>query len=250
MFHFVSGLAEILFSLPPGAQTAGKALAVQIEASANRLDPRRRRLYRGLYELLIFWGYMIEKVNPKVEIGPGQKAGLADLIRGLDRWKFIAPEITPRDVAEATQNVLNKLQGKVVSLESAMDELGVNAPLDEIAKIMRERTNPALFPGETQAYVAVMDLLQRMQAMQQQLQAQGQATGGPAQDAAAGALQAEQQRQQPTLTEQDNEAAAQPASLPGGLPTAGGPQLTPQTLIRSGADNSGQAQVLQQIKVG
>jgi hypothetical protein len=254
-FHFVSGLAEILFSLPPGAQTAGKALAVQIEASANRLDPRRRRLYRATYELLIFWGFMVEKINPKIDVGQGQKAGLAEITKGLTRWKFVAPEITPRDVMEATTNTINKVQGKVVSLETAMDELGVDSPLEEIKKIMAERTNPALFPGDAQAYVAIMQLLQQMQA-QQAAPPNGPPgavqTGPPgaAPGDALGALRAAQQGAQPTLTQQDNQSGVpQPMSQAGGLPTAGGPQLTNQTLIRSGANRTGQTQQLQQIKI-
>lgn len=251
-FHFVSGLAEILFALPPGAQTAGKALAIQIESSSNRLDPRRRRLYRGLYEVLLFWTYMIVKVNPKVQVGVDdlgkpKKAGLREMVEGLTRWKFVAPEITPRDVQEAIVGVMNKVQAKLVSLETGMDELGVDAPLDEIRKIMGERTNPALFPGDAQAYAAVMDLLRNMMQAEQ-APPPGAGPGGPTpQQDAMGQLKAAQQAAQPTMPNQD---MPQPASVAGGLPTAGGPQLSNTTLIRSGAGNSGQAQALQQVKIG
>ena len=256
-FHFVSGLSEILFSLPPGAQTAGRALAIQIESSANRIDPRRRRLYRGLYELLIFWGFMIEKINPQVEFadpetGESRSRGLAEAVKGMTRWKFVAPEITPRDVIEQTTNVVNKLTAKLVSLEDGMDELGYDSPLEMIKKIMSERTNPALFPGDAQAYVAIMQLLQQMQAQQAE---QGQpVTGGDAgqqaQDA-QGVNQALQQASQPQLSQEDNQSGpTQPITQAGSPPPAGAPALNNQTLIRSGRGASGSAQVLQQIKLG
>ena len=68
-FHKLTGLPEILFGRTPGADTSGRAIAIQVEAASNRLDPRRRRLYQGLRELMIFWTIMTEKKNPKVSIG-------------------------------------------------------------------------------------------------------------------------------------------------------------------------------------
>lgn len=246
-FHFVSGLSEILFSLPPGAQTAGRALAIQIESAANRIDPRRRRLYRGLFEVLIFWTYMIEKINPKVKAqGPdGQtvEIGLAGAVTGQRRWKFVAPEITPRDVIENTTNVINQVQAKLTSLEDGMDALGIDSPLEMIAKIMKERTNPALFPGDSQAYAAVINMLQQMQ----QAQAQQQAQAG--QDA-QGTNQALTQNAQPNLGQDQNQSGpAQPMTQAGSPVPAGapGPNLQNQSLIRS--TPTGGAQALQQISV-
>ena len=260
MFHFVSGLSEILFSLPPGAQTAGRALSIQIEASANRIDPRRRRLYRGLYELLIFWGYMIEKINPKVEVGTDPKTGrpqmvgLSSMVRGLRNWKFVAPEITPKDVIENTTNIINQLQGKLISLEDGMDALGVDSPLEQIEKIMKERTNPALFPGDTQAYVAIMQLLQQMQQAQAAAQAAPAGPGGPPGAPAGppgapdGQARADAQTAQPDLGVQDNQGAPpQPMTQVGSPAPGGAPAVANQTLIRSGTRPGGQTQQLQQI---
>lgn len=240
-FHFTSGLSEILFSLSPGAQTAGRALAVQIEASANRIDPRRRRLYQGLSELIDFWIYMVQRVNPKVDGRP-----VRDLFKGLGRWKFIAPELTPRDVVENTTNVINKVQAKLVSLEDAMDELGVDAPIEMKMKIEAERTNPKLFPGDTQAYVAVMQLLQQLQMQMQQMQQMQQpAPGGPgAAEEAQGQQMAEAQSAQPTLDQEFNQSGPpQPATGPGSPPPLGN-----QTLIRNNPTTGG-ATALQQIAI-
>lgn len=256
-FHFRSGLSEILFTVPPGAQTAGRALQIQIEASANRIGPRRVRTYQGLRELLIFWIYMAEKINPKIKVGEDpethedQMVGVGDMIKGFRRWRFVAPEITPRDAIESTTNVVNKLNAKLISLEDAMDELGVDSPLEMIKKIEAERLNPKLFPGDTQAYAAVLSMLQQLQMQSAQMQQQGVGAPGGADQAAAdaqGQQQAEGQQATPAGIQGDNasEAPAQPMTQPGSPPPPGAP-LSNQTLIR--AQPNGSAQALQQIKV-
>lgn len=252
-FHFRSGLSEILFTVPPGAQTAGRALQIQIEASANRISPRRVRTYLGLREMLIFWVYMAEKVNPKKVIGVDAetkeeiKIGVGDMLKGLRRFKFVAPEITPRDSIEHTTDVVNRLNAKLISLEDAMDELGVESPLEMIKKIEAERANPKLFPGDVQSYVAVLTMLQQMQAQQA---AAGGPPGVPGGDPAAdatGAAQNAAQTAAPNGIQGDNGASApMPATAVGGAQPPGAP-LSNQTLIR--AQPNGGAQTLQQVKV-
>lgn len=245
-FHFGTGLPEIMFSLPPNAQTAGRALAVQIEASANRLDPRRMILYTGLKRLLVFWTYMLEKINPKVEVpsdeedGEPIEAGVGDLVEGFRRWKFVAPEITPRDVVEHTTNTLNKLQAKIISLQTAMDEVGVESPIEEMERIEAERTNPKLFPGDAQAFLAAMGLaIQLMQQFQQ--------AGVDLQGFGLGQQALEAQTAQPTLAQEDNqEVPPQPTGLAGSPAPGGGPGLQNQSLVRSQPD--GGALSLQQIR--
>jgi hypothetical protein len=254
-FHFQTGLPEILFSMPPGAQTAGRALAVQIEASANRISPRRNRLYRGIKTMLQYWGYMIEKVDPQVKT-PDGNISLGEIVKGFHRWKIVAPEVTPRDNIEHTTNTINKLQAKAISLETAMTELGMDSPLEEIQRIETERTNPKLFPGDTQAFLAVNQLMMQLQMQAQQAQqaqdqmAQQQAAQNPAggpQDAMAsaqGQQQIDQQAGAPTLGQEDNQGGpTQPMTVSGGPP----PPFGNQTLIR--ATPTGGAQALQQIKI-
>lgn len=257
-FHFRSGLSKILFTAPPGAQTAGRALHVQIEASANRIDPRRDRLYSGLEELLIFWGSMAEHANPEIFVGFDDqgapvKKSVKEVVRGFTRWKMIAPEITPRDNLEQITGVVNKLTNKLISLEQAMDELGVDSPLSMIKVIEQERMNPRLFPADAQNYVAVLAMLQQYAMTDQQLQgAMGAATGGAApggnpQDV----LLADRQRSQPQGTQGDNGSdVPQPATAAGSPPPPGAPGpggLQNQTLIRSNGEGGGD--VLNQIKV-
>jgi hypothetical protein len=228
----VTGLSEVLFG-SAGGETSARALAIQLESSINALDPKRRRTYAGLATLLSFWHYMASKKNPKVDGVP-----IASVIAGLNRFKIVAPEITPRDSIEHATNVANKVNAKLISLETAMDEVGVENPLEEIEKIMAERSNAQLFPGDAQAIAAVTATLQAI-GMQQQAQAtaaQGtQAQAGAAQDA---------QEAQPTLFEDQNQpATAQGTPPPSGSPSPIGGELQP--LVRQ--SGGGEAEAMSQL---
>jgi hypothetical protein len=207
MAHRITGLSEILFGSPPGAQTSARALQAQLDSSINALDPKRTRYFEGLRGLFSFWHFMLLKKNPEID-----GIRVKEVIDGMNNWQVVAPEISPRDVIEHTQNVINKVNGKLVSLQTAMDEVGVNNPLEEIDRIMAERSNAHLFPGDAQAIAAVVATLQ---AIQQQ---QAQAAAAQGQNAQAAAQQDAQQAQ-PTLFEDQN----QPATGAGSPPPEGAP---------------------------
>lgn len=234
MAYRLTGLSEILFGVPPSAQTSGRALQAQLDSSINRLDPKRMRYYDGLRGLFQFWHYMVSQKNPKVDGIPAK-----EVIQGLNNWKVIAPEITPKDVIEHTTNVMNKVNSKLISLESAMDEVGVNNPLEEIDKIMNERSNAHLFPGDAQAIAAVVATLQAIAAQQG---AQGQAAQG--QQAQNAAVQ-DQQQAQPTLGQDQN----QPGTMPGGPPPAGGPLIGGQLQPLVRQSGTGNAQPMSQLRL-
>jgi len=257
-FYRTTGLSEVLFGSLPGSQTSGRALAVQIEAAANRMDPKRRRLYKGLKELLVFWTYMIEEINPKIDIGEGVMAPVSDIVGGFRHWKLIAPEITPRDVIEQTTNEINKIQAKLSSVRTSMDRTGIESPEDELKLIQLERSNPWLFPGDTQAFAAFVSTIVQVQ---QALAAAGPAIqgiqeqaapglGGSADQtgAAQGALQQQNQGAAPTLQQEDNQGGApQPATAPGGASPAGAGLGTGTTLLRG--TPAGGVQALQQTSI-
>jgi hypothetical protein len=263
LFYKTTGLSEIVFGSMPSAGTSGRALAIQVESVANRMDPKRRRLYQGLREMLIFWTFMTEKVNPKVDVkmpdGTMEKRGVGDLFEGLRRWKIIAPELTPRDVIENTTNEINKINSRVTSLRSAMDNLGVDSPEDELKLIQLERSNPQLFPGDVQAWVAVLNMVQSMQAQQAQLQATQQALQAPQQaalgvsplaasESGAAAAQNTAFEMQPALGQDMNQAGpTQPMTAPGGPSPEGSnaPGTLPSSLVRS--TPTGQATATQQV---
>jgi hypothetical protein len=244
-FHRLTGLPEILFGQTPGADTSGRAVAIQVEAASNRLDPRRRRLYQGLKELLIFWGIMIDRKNPTIEVpdpntGEMAKAQVKDLVGNFKQWKIIPPEITPRDNAEITQNEINKVNAKLSSLRTSMDAIGIEAPEAELSTIEQEMTNINLNPGQVQAKVSIYPILQQIQQTQaqlsQMLEAQGSQPGqsvlAQAQGAANGALN-EQQAGAPTAFEDQNQPpTGQGSAPPAGAGAQAGPATT--TLIRGG----------------
>lgn len=281
-YHKISGLPEIVFGQMPGAQTSGRAMAVQVEATNNRGGPRRDRLYAGLRELIFFWLEMIERrhwtlpinmpqgadlqqgqdqldtaLNPPAA-AEGRSMDIGDVVKGLRRWKVIGPEITPRDVFENTQNEVTKLNARGESLETFMDNTGIDNPMEEIEKIMLERSNVQLYPGDVQAAIAAaatkLQMVAQMMAMQQQQQAAG--GGGQALDAAnqslgAGHLQNQEQGAQPAGDQvTGGETAGLAPTGPGGASPAGGaqPSIGPsQTLIRP--TPGGQALTLQQTTI-
>lgn len=221
--HRITGLSEVLFGVPSSAQASGRAIAIQLESSINALDPKRQRSYLGIQTLLMMWHHMAIKVNPVLakgnkELGtPTLKA--RDVIKGINDWQIIAPEITPRDVSEHTQNTVNKLMAKLVSLETAMNELGVENPLEEMERVRAERTDATLFPGDAQATAAVMALLQQLG------QQQGMDPNASAQ--AQNRAQADTQRMDPTLAEDQNAPRTLPGSAPPGDASAVGGELRP-----------------------
>ena len=204
---------------------------MQVEAAANRLDFKRRRLYMGLRALLAFWSFMLEKRNPTVG-----RMQLGKVVKGHRRWKIIAPEITPKDVIEATTNQINKIQAKGVSLKSARDNLGIDSPEDEEQLIIEERSNVDLFPADVQIKAAVMQMLQ---AIQMQQAAAGQTNP-------QGALANQEQQAQPTQGQAMNDGAAQPATLEGGPPPGNGAPTIATQLIRPNAE-TGQTTALNQL---
>jgi hypothetical protein len=238
-FHRLTGLPEILFGQTPGADTSGRAIAIQVEAAANRLEPRRRRLYQGLKEMLVFWTIMAERKNPKVSVpdaegeeGAVKEYGVGDLVRGFRRWKLIAPEITPRDNIELGQHAANMVGAKLWSRRTAMNQIGVEAPEYEIATLRDEGSDLKLSPAEVQAQLAVHTMAAQLEAanlQNEQLRAQVQALGAPQQqspqsilqqaNASQATLQQAQQEQAPTGFEDQN----QPATQQGGAPPPGAP---------------------------
>jgi hypothetical protein len=256
-WHRISGLPEIGLGGMSSSDISGRAVAVQIQSHANRMDPRRNRVYRTLKELLRSWVFMATKVNPQVDIGPDEQgqprtAGVADLVKGMTNWKIIAPEITPRDAQESVMTEINLLNAKGQSLRSMMDKVGIENPEAEIEMVKSERMDPALFAADAQAYLGIMTMLQQIQMQQQQMQAQAPTdqpqAGAPGMSAQAQGSTAVNQMQQqayaaqPTGFEDQNQGGQQPASQAGTPAAPGGPSPN-TTLIRGG-------QALNQIAVG
>lgn len=231
-FHRLTGLPEILFGQSPGADTSGRAIAIQVEAAANRLEPRRRRLYQGLKDLLVFWTIMAERKNPSISVGE-ETLKIGDIVKGFYTWKIIAPEMTPRDNMEVTQIEIQKVQSLLTTRRSAMDRIGTEAPEAEMSGIEQEQSNLKVNPGAVQAQLAVLTLaaqLERQRMENQQLQAQLGAIGQPAptpgsvlqqSEGSVAQLQNERQSRGPSRFEDQNQPL--PATNAGSPPPAGAP---------------------------
>jgi hypothetical protein len=241
-YYRITGLSPIMFGEIPGAQTSGRAVAIQIEAAANRLDPKRRLLYAGLHELLVFWTIMAERMNPKfpvgvAEDGTAQYAGVKEIVGDFRRWKIIPPEITPRDVYENTNNEINKVQSKLSSLKTSMDQLGIDSPEDELKLIQEEQMNAQLNPASVQAYVSLLPIIQQVmaqqQAMEQQLAQLQQAPGGNVaqSQSAVNSVQQAQYAAQPSMQAEDMNQPMTQAGMP---PPGNGQGPAVQTLVRDG----------------
>jgi len=246
--HRITGLPEIMFGALPGADTSARATAVQVQAAINRLDPKRKRLYRGLTQLLTFWGYMLKQKNPTANVAtrseqqPGVEADqikVGDFIKGFERWKIIPPEITPRDSIENAQNAIQLVNAKLLPLVEAMDMVGIENPEQMLATIEKERSNMRLFPGDVISFASALQLFQAIQAQsaqQQAMQAQGQ-TGDGAR------LNAEQQAQPNLFEDQAGTPTAQGSPPgPGSPPVGGGAEFQP--IVRQEGSN---AQAMSQI---
>ena len=253
-FHKITGLTEALFGGIPGSQTSGRALAVQIEGAANRLSPRRDRVYVGLRHLFKMWTDMLIANNATVTIPVAEDEEaqegeeprteetikLEPILKNVGPWKIIAPEITPRDVTEHIMNNINLVNAKMRSLKAAMDDTGTESPEDMVRDIIEERNNIDLFPADVQTKIAVVNLMTQLGLQQQQMSAQAEAQGAAAEQTQG------QMAANPALgPETGGEMAGLPAAQQGAV---GGTPLTQQTLLR-GDQETGQVQNLQQIAI-
>lgn len=256
-YRRMTGISDIAFGDMPSADVSGRAVAIQVESMMNRLDPRRRRLYRGLKELIAFWIIMAERKNPKVRVDQENETNLGDLVKDMRYWKIIPPEITPRDNFEVTQNEINKVNAKMSSLRSGMDAIGIEAPEHELSVVAAEHNDIDVHPDSVQikfgVYSMMMQLQQQMQQLQQQqaqfqqlqqAQAQQGGVGGSpgsalaqAQGATAQGLQA-QQAAQPTGFNDQNQPLTQAGTPP---PQGAGAQGTGQATQIIRPNQGGQA---------
>jgi len=244
--HRLTGLAEILFG-QANADTSGRANTVQIQSASNRIDQRRKHCYRGLASLLRFWFHMAERIDPKFEMLDGDEGSLAEVVRGFARWQIIAPEITPRDIAEVAQLQMGLVSAGLSSAQTAMDAIGIEAPEAELDLIREERSDIVLRPDAVQQTVAVYPIMLQVQEqlamLQQQVSGLTQQQGGMSPTAQGQRTQnvGQQQafRSQPSPIAEDQN---QPPTAAGSPPPATGQGPGDiQTLIRAGGAPGGQA---------
>ena len=184
----VTGLNDLLRGLAPSqVLSSGKAINALVANFETRITLRRQMFYQWRFDVWemakMVWGH---KVN---------ESGFQEVLDTSGRLVLKAPTITPRDDLEQSSLAMNLLQSKVWSQSRAMDHTGVEDPQAEQDIVRSERQDPALFPQDVQAQVALIAMQQQIQMQQQQMEAQA----GPQQDpgdAEAQVLDADEARRQ------------------------------------------------------
>lgn len=151
----VSGLNDLLLGLAPAqVLSSSKAINALISNYESRLSMRRLLLYswrKDCWDLAVkVWTRKDDKVKSIVDGGGGV-------------LEITAPSLNPRDELETATKALNLLNGKVWSLERAMDATGVDDPEQEQNLIRANRTDATLFPADVQVMAQLLATLQQLQ---------------------------------------------------------------------------------------
>lgn len=167
----ISGLNDLLIGRAPatilGSSKAITALVANYEA--------RIRMKR---DLLYSWR---KKVWATVAtVWEAKDKDIREILDGRHRLHIIAPELTPRDQLENAQKAINLVQNRIISMERAMDQVGVEDPEEEKNLIRAEQTDPALNPAAVQAQVSLAAGMQQL-GMQMPQAGQGAAPQGASQ---------------------------------------------------------------------
>lgn len=242
----VSGLNELLRGMAPQqVLSSGKAIQALVANYETRITMKRDLYYlwrKAIWDLV-------------VTVWAGKNKALAPALDGKARLVITAPNLTPRDDAEASQIAAAMKAAKIWSGKRAMDRMGVDDPETEEDIIRDEQTDATLNPAEVQVMAQLLGIL-RAQGIQPMPEVQA------AVEAQAGALNDVRQLSPgPLGTESLNQpggaGVTPPEQLPGnapgslapaplGAPATGAEDLTLQTMIKEGEANS---RILQQQRI-
>jgi len=150
MFSHQSLLPPQVFGASPGAIVTGAGITALFQGAISRMKSKHKR-----------WNYAFGQLFKNVmwlwaNYNDDAKEILKD---GTYELEVVWPDMLPKDNAIHIQNVLNKLNARSISLETAMNELGVKSPQDEKDLIREERTDPTLFPEQAIATAQAMKAL-------------------------------------------------------------------------------------------
>jgi hypothetical protein len=171
----------------------------------------------------------------------------------MDRWRIVAPEVTPRDSQELVSTEGQKVTLGLSSARTAMDAIGVESPEAEQDLIRQERSDIVLRPDAVQQTVSIYPIMLQVQQQLQQLQQQVTDMAAQAGQQPPGGATTPQGGQQPpggmSPTAQAQKAGNVGAQQQAQMQAASGhvavdqnqPLPGQQTLIRAGGANGGQA---------
>jgi len=169
-------LTEVDLGVPGQETPSGYALEVRSQTSLARAKSGRKQLELTLIRLNANIFKLLEKKVPATK----------DIIRGDYSSKINFPDV----IAKSSTDIVNQLNSRIISLDSAMKAIGIENPMREADKIKSELDDSTLGPELSKNYQ--LHLMGKQQGMPQP-PAEGQpaAAGTPAaQPSAAPAMMA------------------------------------------------------------
>ncbi|MDE1866710.1 MAG: phage portal protein [Thaumarchaeota archaeon] len=130
------GLPAVAWGGHTAAQTSGRELDMQYQAITDKIENKRLIWEMNLYLLNQRILMLAEKYMP----------GMKKIIDGHYETDYIWASVLPTSVAETITNVANKRDRGMISLHTAVGEMGYKDPDGEIDKIVQEWSDPNLAP--------------------------------------------------------------------------------------------------------
>lgn len=149
-----TGLPAVVWGEIQAAQNSGRALSTAWRATASRMVPRIHAASEMLDSLMGFWLDCMELYE--WDSAPALYGGNRDF-----EWDF--PNKEPRDFLEVTTNALNRLNGGMWSLKTAMESAGETSPDEQIEAVRADYMDAVLHPEKAQSYILLQRLQQQIQ---------------------------------------------------------------------------------------
>jgi len=199
MFSHQSLLPPQVFGASPGNIVTGAGISALFQGALSRMKAKQKRWNLAFSQLFrnMMWLWANYNEDAKEILKDGEY-----------QLEVIWPDMLPKDNAIHIQNVLNKLNARSISLETAMNELGVKSPADEKDLIREERTDPTLFPEQAVATAQAIKALT------------GQDEEEKSEEKETKAATAASQRQQAEAAPKKERGAPSPATMMGMLANA------------------------------
>jgi len=214
-----TGLPDTVWGRITAAQNSGRALATAWRAVAARMVPRTHSNAMSLDRTFGLWLDWMELYG--WDHAPELYAGNRD-------FEFDFPNQEPRDFAEVTLDVINKLGAGIIDSLTAMEKTGERSPDEMDDRVRAEYMDAVRHPEKSQSYLLLQRLknqiaievqqagLQAATAEAQLAQLAGSPSGGAPgpgtvdqqQGAAQQARTQAAQQAQPQLSEGQNQGAA------------------------------------------
>jgi len=149
-----TGLPAVVWGEIQAAQNSGRALSTAWRATASRMVPRIHSASETLDSLVGFWLDCMELYD--WESSKALYGGNRDF-----EWDF--PNKEPRDFLEVTTDALNRLNGGLWSLKTAMESSGESSPDEQIEAVRADYMDAVLHPEKAQSYILLQRLQQQIQ---------------------------------------------------------------------------------------